>query len=69
MPAETPRQTNGWDCGVHVLMNALFSAFRLPLMFKESDMERCRQHIALSIMTGELDLPVDELFAMTLDEP
>jgi sentrin-specific protease 1 len=50
--ADTPRQQNGFDCGVFTCMYADFLSQNCPLIFDQSHMPQCREHIALSIMAG-----------------
>jgi sentrin-specific protease 1 len=49
---DTPRQRNGYDCGVFVCMFADFLAMGYPLCFGQDDLPRCRQRIALAILNG-----------------
>ena len=47
---DTPKQTNGFDCGVFVCMICDFLAQDGALIFEEHHLTRCRQHIALCIL-------------------
>jgi sentrin-specific protease 1 len=52
---DTPRQQNGYDCGVFTCMFADFlSIDRSFEGFHPSDMSLYRQHIALAIVKGEV---------------
>ena len=50
--ADTPRQCNGYDCGVFVCTFIDLIAFNTPLSFDQSDLVRCRKRLALSILQG-----------------
>ncbi|CAK7264928.1 hypothetical protein SEPCBS119000_001243 [Sporothrix epigloea] len=57
----SPRQTNGWDCGVHTITNALFLSLGLdPSFYGAVDMPLQRDRIAATLInggfSGELDL-------------
>ncbi|CAK7267462.1 hypothetical protein SEPCBS57363_002602 [Sporothrix epigloea] len=57
----SPRQTNGWDCGVHTITNALFLSLGLdPSFYGSVDMPLQRDRIAATLInggfSGELDL-------------
>ena len=49
---DTPRQENGWDCGVFICMFADFLSLGYPLSFKQEHITQCRERIALSILQG-----------------
>jgi sentrin-specific protease 1 len=49
---DTPRQENGWDCGVFTCMFADFLSLGYPLSFKQEHITQCRERIALSILQG-----------------
>ncbi|CAK7228274.1 hypothetical protein SCUCBS95973_006824 [Sporothrix curviconia] len=58
---DSPRQTNGWDCGVHTITNALFLSLGLdPSFYGAVDMPLQRDRIAATLInggfSGELDL-------------
>lgn len=50
---ETPRQRNGYDCGVFTCMFADFVSKDCPLVFTQDHIHQCRHRIALSIMKGK----------------
>lgn len=50
--SSTPRQLNGFDCGVFTCMFADFLSKDCPLVFDQSHITQCRERIALSIMKG-----------------
>jgi sentrin-specific protease 1 len=54
--SDTPRQRNGYDCGVFVCTFADFIAQGLPLYFGQDDLPRCRQRIALALLGGHTAL-------------
>ena len=45
-----PRQSNAYDCGVFMCMYVLHLGFAAPMLFDQSDMDRCRMHIARRIL-------------------
>ena len=47
---ETPKQQNGFDCGVFTCMFADFLSLGYPLLFTQEHITYCRERIALSIM-------------------
>ncbi|KAI2509478.1 Ulp1 protease family [Fragilaria crotonensis] len=49
---DTPRQLNGFDCGVFTCMFADFLSNDCPLVFSQKHITQCRERIALSIMNG-----------------
>ncbi len=49
---DTPRQENGFDCGVFTCMLADFLSLGYPLLFKQEHITQCRERIALSILKG-----------------
>jgi Ulp1 family protease len=51
---ETPRQYNGYDCGVFVIMYVDFLTDRLPLHFSEDDMPLFRKKICANVLRGNL---------------
>ncbi|OAA59680.1 ulp1 protease family protein [Niveomyces insectorum RCEF 264] len=58
---DSPRQTNGWDCGVHTVTNALFVALGLdPSFYGAVEMPLQRDRIAATLLnggfSGDLDL-------------
>ncbi|EFW99015.1 ulp1 protease family protein [Grosmannia clavigera kw1407] len=60
-PLVSPRQTNGWDCGVHTVTNALFVALGLdPSFYGAKEMPLQRDRIAATLINGgffgDLDL-------------
>jgi sentrin-specific protease 1 len=50
--ADTPKQENGFDCGVFTCMFADFLSVGYPLTFTQDHITRCRERIALSILQG-----------------
>ena len=50
---DTPRQKNGFDCGVFTCMFADFLSKDCPLVFGQGHVDQCRNRIALSILEGE----------------
>jgi len=50
---DTPRQTNGHDCGVFTCMFADFLSKDTALVFNQDHINQCRERIALSIMKGK----------------
>ncbi len=49
----TPRQTNGWDCGVHTVTNAMFLALGLdPACYGAPEMPLQRYRIAATLLNG-----------------
>ncbi len=58
---DSPQQTNGWDCGVHTVTNALFVSLGLdPSYYGAVDMSLQRDRIAATLInggfSGDLDL-------------
>eukprot|EP00977_Amphora_coffeiformis_P012558 scaffold3132_cov158-Amphora_coffeaeformis.AAC.3 len=49
---DTPRQRNGYDCGVFTCMFADFISKDCPLVFGQDHVNQCRERIALSILQG-----------------
>jgi len=47
---DTPRQLNGFDCGVFTCMFCDFISKDCPLVFDQDHIDQCRERIALSIM-------------------
>jgi len=47
---DTPRQRNGFDCGVFTCMFCDFISKDCPLVFNQDHIDQCRDRIALSIM-------------------
>jgi sentrin-specific protease 1 len=51
---DTPRQQNGYDCGVFTCLFADLISRDFPFdRFNENDMSLYREHIALSILEGQ----------------
>ena len=50
---DTPRQRNGYDCGVFTCMFADFVSKDCPLIFNQDHINQCRHRIALSILNGK----------------
>jgi sentrin-specific protease 1 len=50
---DTPRQRNGYDCGVFTCMFADFVSKDCPLVFNQDHINQCRHRIALSILNGK----------------
>src|SRR6266699_5045137 len=49
----SPRQTNGWDCGVHTVTNAMFLALGLdPSYYKSPEMPLQRDRLAATLLNG-----------------
>ena len=48
----SPKQQNGYDCGIHVLMNMYFLSVDLPLIHHDRDMEAYRKRIAFCVMNN-----------------
>eukprot|EP00956_Cyclotella_meneghiniana_P000265 scaffold323_cov91-Cyclotella_meneghiniana.AAC.11 len=48
--SDTPRQLNGYDCGVFTCMFSDFISNDCPLVFNQKHVNQCRERIALSIM-------------------
>jgi hypothetical protein len=49
-PRDTPRQSNGYDCGVFSLAFAEYRSQDKALAYSQADMNRFRQYICLDIM-------------------
>ena len=49
-----PRQQNGHDCGVFMLLYADFLSEDLPLHFNQTHIDSFREKICYSIITGKL---------------
>ena len=49
---DTPRQGNGFDCGVFCCTYMDLLASNAPLNFDQTDMMRCRKRLALAIIQG-----------------
>ncbi len=50
---KSPRQTNGWDCGVHTVTNAMFLALGLdPACYTAQQMVLQRDRIAATLLNG-----------------
>ena len=49
----TPRQRNGYDCGVFTCMFADFISKDCPLVFGQNHINQCRERIALSIIKAK----------------
>ncbi len=49
---EAPRQTNGWDCGVHTVTNAMFVALGVMPAYHDHEMPRQRHFIAGMLLNG-----------------
>ena len=52
MPAESPRQQNGFDCGMFVCMYADYMLQDLPEQFSQQDMPMLRNKICYCVLTG-----------------
>ena len=52
-PRDMPRQTNGYDCGVFVLMYADYLSQKRPFNFTQDDTTRLRERICLTIMDAK----------------
>ena len=53
-PPNIPKQQNGHDCGVFICMYADLISRNIPLLFTQEQITECRQHIALSILQGNV---------------
>jgi sentrin-specific protease 1 len=51
-PMGTPKQRNGYDCGVFTCMFCDFLSMDRALTFTQQHVDQCRDRIALSIMKG-----------------
>ena len=51
-PSDLPRQQNNYDCGVYMCTYITHIAFHAPLEFDQTDIPRCRQHIARRILAN-----------------
>jgi len=51
--SDTPRQRNGFDCGVFTCMFADFVSKDCPLVFSQEHITQCRERIVLAIMNGK----------------
>ena len=51
-PVGTPKQRNGYDCGVFTCMFCDFLSMDIALTFTQHHIDQCRDRIALSIMKG-----------------
>ena len=49
----TPRQLNGYDCGVFTCMFADFLSTGSPFVFGQDHVTHCRERIALAILNGK----------------
>ncbi len=49
---DIPQQTNGYDCGVFVLMTAEYKTNHYEFNYNQDDMPRIRMEIATQILTG-----------------
>ncbi|KAL7491548.1 hypothetical protein ACHAWT_000863 [Skeletonema menzelii] len=57
--SSTPRQSNGFDCGVFTCMFAHFLTKDCRPTFKQSDISECRNYIALSILKNRVVEPFE----------
>ena len=53
----TPRQTNGYDCGVFVLMFAEYEARNAKFNFTQQDMKACRARLVTDLATQQVASP------------
>jgi Ulp1 family protease len=53
-----PMQSNGYDCGVFVIMCADYISDDLPLHYQQSEMHFYRRQILASILRGSLNYPL-----------
>ena len=51
---DTPKQGNGFDCGIFTCMFAAFLVNDYPLIFNQKDMKHCRDRIALYLLQGQV---------------
>lgn len=51
---DTPRQRNGFDCGVFVCVFSEFLSRGRPLSFGQDDVTVCRERIGYSILQGTI---------------
>lgn len=57
-----PRQRNGYDCGMFVLVTILYSIFKIPLQYTESDLTHYRKLFTrMAITDGNLPIMPDDL--------
>ena len=56
---ETPRQKNGYDCGVFTCTCADYISLGLELTYTQKDITVCRRRIALKILNGEGGVTLD----------
>eukprot|EP01091_Cochliopodium_minus_P003156 TRINITY_DN1299_c0_g1_i7.p1 TRINITY_DN1299_c0_g1~~TRINITY_DN1299_c0_g1_i7.p1 ORF type:complete len:608 (+),score=156.06 TRINITY_DN1299_c0_g1_i7:7775-9598(+) len=54
-PENIPSQHNGYDCGVFVLMYALYISFKKFPHFKQSEMKKFRETIMYHIIQGKIN--------------
>jgi Ulp1 family protease len=54
VPKRIPRQSNGYDCGVLMLMYARCISEDLPFAFQATDMQVFRKKIALAIANKKI---------------
>ena len=48
----TPRQLNGYDCGVFTCMFCDFLSMNYPLVFNQDHITQCRERIAFGVLNG-----------------
>ena len=53
-PPNIPQQENCYDCGVFTCMYADLISRNIPLLFTQEQITACREHIALSILQGNV---------------
>jgi sentrin-specific protease 1 len=53
-PYDSPKQGNGFDCGMFVCMYADYMLNNLPERFSQNDMPMLREKICYCILTGKL---------------
>ncbi|GMH93332.1 hypothetical protein TrVE_jg14317 [Triparma verrucosa] len=56
---ETPRQKNGYDCGVFTCTCADYISLGLELTYTQKDITVCRRRMALKILNGEGGVTLD----------
>ena len=57
--SNTPRQKNGYDCGVFTSTCADFLSLGVPLTYTQEDIGRCRRRIAMKILDGPEAVSLD----------
>lgn len=60
LQSQSPQQENTYDCGVIVMINAYLYIHDLPLLYTQSDIDKCKSRLifALSILQGKALPPI-----------